>query len=75
MIRYICVYYIATNEDYIDKTTKRVNVLICETTSKVMEELASDYGATYLKSIRDLEKDTYNIYNKEVYKIEQLNND
>lgn len=77
MPRYFCVYYVASSLLDVNRHTIRTRVIDTdkpEVKLSVEEELIQTYGATYLKHIRDLNRENNYLHNKDLYKIGEHNN-
>ncbi len=74
MGRYISVFYDTKNKKDINKTNKKVIVFECDIPSEVKSKILADYKTDLIKSIRDLEKSNYWLYNRELMLIEDQNN-
>ena len=74
MGRYICVFYDTKNKSNINKTNKKVIVFECDSPSETRSKIITDYKTDLIKSIRDLEKSNYWLYDKELALIEDKNN-
>ncbi|MCP4255015.1 MAG: hypothetical protein GY775_16735 [Candidatus Scalindua sp.] len=73
--RFICVYFTSKSEDKIHKKYKHVHIVDKARGSDVLPYLVEHCGATYLKSIRDINDiSKYYVFNQDIHVIEGKNN-
>jgi DNA/RNA endonuclease G (NUC1) len=74
MARFITVFFTSTSERIINKNYKKVIVVEAESSNLVSDILTNEHNCTYIKSIRDLNKYNYYMYDIDIDKLEKFNN-
>lgn len=74
MPRYMCVYFISSKRNEINRINKRTKVIESETGSQAIDLLVTEHDAKCIKMMRDLEKPRFYVNDIDLHKLESHNN-